>query len=192
MAEVEFESIITGIEYTLTTYQKKQLQRDFDFSPKFLEKLEVDDVRNAEIVIRLLRECRSKKRQSILFFGCSVKHSKFIAALLIYLEVRAAHIDGTTNLQRRRQFIDQFRSGELQVLCNYGVLSTGFDAPNTDVVCIARPTNSAVLYSQMLGRGLRGPEIGGKQSCKIIDVRDNIVGFGDADKTYRYFEDFWI
>lgn len=189
LAEIEFEPIITGIEYALTPQQKKQLERHFDFPKKFLEKLEVDDVRNAEIVMRLLEECRSGK--SILFFGCSVKHSKFIAALLIFLEVKAAHVDGSTNLQRRRQIISQFRSRELQVLCNYGVLSEGFDAPNTDVVCIARPTNSAVLYSQMLGRGLRGPEIGGNQSCKIIDVRDNIVGFGDADQIYRYFRDFW-
>ena len=48
---------------------------------------------------------------------------------------------------------------EYQIMCNYGVLATGFDAPKEDVVCIGRPTSSSVLYSQMIGRGLRGSAV---------------------------------
>ena len=72
------------------------------------------------------------------------------------------------------------------------MLTTGFDAPNTDAVMITRPTNSPVLYSQMIGRGLRGPLIGGTEFCKMIDVRDNIGEFGDADTVYEIFEDYWV
>jgi superfamily II DNA or RNA helicase len=70
-------------------------------------------------------------------------------------------------------------------------LTTGFDAPNTDVVFISRPTLSPVLYGQMIGRGLRGPAVGGTEKCSIIDVRDNLVGFGDDEQVYSKFDEFW-
>ena len=70
--------------------------------------------------------------------------------------------------------MDDFKNKNLQVLCNDRLISTGFDAPKTDTIIIAKPTFSIVLYSQIIGRGLRGPEIGGTDYCKIIDVKDNI------------------
>lgn len=112
-------------------------------------------------------------------------------SLLIYFGIKAAHVDGSTSKERREQVIEDFKHGEVQVLCNYGVLTTGFDAPNTDEVFISRPTNSVVLYSQMIGRGLRGTTIGGTEKCRISDVKDNIVGFGDQVRVYHWFEDFW-
>lgn len=184
------EPIITSSTYKLTPAQRSRLEQDFDFPKGFLDKIAEDDVRNIEIMKKLMRECEEGK--SVLFFACSVKHSQFITALLIYFGYAAAHVDGSTDSARRAEIIDHFRNGSLQVLSNFGVLSTGFDAPNTDVVFIARPTNSVVLYGQMIGRGLRGPAIGGTASCKLIDVRDNIIGFGDQDRVYRYFEDYWF
>ena len=56
---------------------------------------------------------------------------------------------------------------------------------------ISRPTTSPVLYSQMIGRGLRGPAVGGTVSCRIIDVRDNIIGYGNQDRIYDLFEGYW-
>ena len=48
----------------------------------------------------------------------------------------------------------------------------GFDAPRTDVVCMARPTMSALRYEQMVGRGLRGPRNGGTAYCTVFDIQD--------------------
>jgi superfamily II DNA or RNA helicase len=87
--------------------------------------------------------------------------------------------------------IDDFKTGTVDVLTNYGVLSTGFDVPKVDVIFIVRPTASIVLYSQMIGRGLRGPAIGGTPYCRIVDVKDNIEGYEDADAVYEYFEEYW-
>ena len=58
-------------------------------------------------------------------------------------------------------------------MCNYNVLSTGFDSPKIDTILIARPT-SLISYQQMVGRGLRGTEFGGTSECLIITVRENI------------------
>lgn len=189
LSKVERRLLITNRSFSLTSRQIKHLETRFDFSPEFLRVIGSDEIRNLEIVESLKSEC--KRQSQIIFFGCSVDHSKFICALLIFLGIKAAHIDGETPNSRRSDIIENFRKGNIQVVCNYGVLSTGFDAPKTDVVFISRPTTSIVLYSQMIGRGFRGPEIGGTERCKIIDVIDNIEGFSDEKKVYDYFEKYY-
>ena len=74
----------------------------------------------------------------------------------------------------------------------FEVASTEIPAAVVNVVRkIAKPTFSIVLYSQIIGRGLRGPSIGGTEYCKIIDVKDNIKGFSDHDFVYEYFDDYF-
>jgi DNA repair protein RadD len=189
LAQIDYIPIQSPLNLELTTAQKRKLEQDFDFPPGFLKKVGSSNVRNIEIMKRLLLSCKEGRR--ILFFSCSVAHSKFIMSLLIYFGINAAHVDGSTSDARREQVIEDFKHGNVQVLCNYGVLTTGFDAPNTDEVFISRPTNSVVLYSQMIGRGLRGPTIGGTERCRISDVKDNIHGFGDQIQVYHWFEEFW-
>ena len=189
LSKIEYIPIRTNLNIKLTASQKRKMEEEFDFPVGILNKVGNDDVRNLEIMRRLIFSARNGRR--ILFFSCSVKHSRFILSLLLYFGVKAEHVDGTTSNARREQAISDFKTGGIQVLCNFGVLTTGFDAPNTDEVFISRPTNSVVLYSQMIGRGLRGPAIGGTPSCRIVDVRDNISGFGDQERVYHWFEGYW-
>ena len=70
------------------------------------------------------------------------------------------------------------------------MLTTGFYATNIECVFIARPTQSIVLYSQMLGRGLRGPQMGGKERCLLIDVKDNLKKF-DEKMAFSHFNNYW-
>ena len=72
-------------------------------------------------------------------------------------------IVGEMNPAERRMAIKKFKSKEndINIIINYGVLTTGFDSTNIQCVFIARPTQSIVLYSQMIGRGLRGPKMCG-------------------------------
>jgi DNA repair protein RadD len=189
LSETQYLPLHTSQTYQLSNKEKTYLGKFFDLPPGVLEKLADDDVRNVEIIRRLQKECAGGGQ--ILFFGCNVEHSKFICAILNFFKIRASHLDGTTSRALRQSVIEDFRNGKIQVLCNYALLSTGFDAPKTDVVFISRPTGSIVLYSQMIGRGLRGPMIGGTAKCKIIDVIDNISGFSDADRVYHYFEEYF-
>ena len=81
---------------------------------------------------------------------------------------------------------------EPRVLVNYGILATGFDAPNTSAALIARPTKSLVLYSQMVGRALRGTRVGGNAQAEIVTVVDTALpGFGDQAKAFSNWEDVW-
>jgi superfamily II DNA or RNA helicase len=78
------------------------------------------------------------------------------------------------------------------VLCNYGVLTTGFDAPKTSAAVIARPTSSLVLYSQMVGRAIRGPRAGGNEYAEIVTIVDTkLPGFGSVADAFKNWEDVW-
>ena len=191
LAHVDYIPIESPLDIELTAAQKRHLERKFEFPEGLLKKVGSDNVRNIEIMKKLLYSCQEMDKK-ILFFSCSVKHSRFILALLEYHGISAAHVDGKTSRNRREDSIRRFKDGEIQVLCNYGVLTTGFDAPNTDEVFISRPTQSVVLYSQMVGRGLRGPTIGGTPRCRVVEVKDNITGFApEMTRVYHWFEEFW-
>jgi superfamily II DNA or RNA helicase len=126
----------------------------------------------------------------VLFFATSVNHARLMTAVLNGLGIKSASIDSGTPTAERRSSIDDFRSGKIRVLSNYNVLAQGFDAPATRAVIVARPTYSPNTYTQMIGRGLRGPLNGGKEICTILDVHDNIVNY-DRKLAFTEFEDLW-
>lgn len=189
LAHIEKDPLFTKMSFTLTEEEKEYLKKHYDFPPQFVERISRDDLRNIQIIKKLKQECELNKQ--IIFFAGSINQSKFICALLTFMGFKAEHLDGSTRQDRRRTIIQRFKEGDLNVICNYGVLTTGFDAPKIDVVFIARPTMSIILYSQMVGRGLRGPAIGGKPSCKIIDVIDDIDEYKSPDNIYDYFGEYW-
>ena len=112
-----------------------------------------------------------------LIFATSVEHAQTVAALLNTKGVKARAVSGSTDRAVRRRVVDDFRSGNVSVLVNYGVFREGFDAPKTRAILVARPVYSPNLYFQMIGRGLRGPKNGGSERCLVINVQDNIDNF---------------
>jgi superfamily II DNA or RNA helicase len=155
-------------------------------------RLSTNHLRNAEILSRLINLVNDGEAKSIIFFATSLGQSKLISSLLNFLNIKAEHVDGETPRVARQEITSSFRAQKIQVLCNYEVLSTGFDAPLVDCVFIARPTASVVLYSQMIGRGLRGPAIGGKERCLIINVKDNFTNLPSIEAMYSIFDDYWV
>ena len=113
-----------------------------------------------------------------------------MAARLNLEGVSAAAISGDTPSTARRYFLSRFQRGEIRVLCNHTVLSTGFDAPKTDMILISRAVFSPVRYMQMVGRGLRGEKNGGKARCRIVTVLDNLGRFQDRHP-YHYCQGFF-
>ena len=141
--------------------------------------------RNIKLIEKIYEITRNTPhtRKSILLFACSVDHAKNISVILnACLNIKSHYVVGEMDRQDRLNAIKQFRSGELEVLCNYGVLTTGYDSPNIDCVIIARPTMSQLLYTQMIGRGLRGKKSGGTENCLVIDIRDDIQQYNNVEK----------
>ena len=191
LSTVKYEPIHVEETISLSAKQKEYIA-SFDKLPvDVIEQLSNSQIRNYEILKRMKNILDEHPKSKVLFFGLSIDHSKFICAMLNIMGINAKHVDGNTSGTRRSASLLDFKEGNLSVLCNERLMSTGFDAPKTDNIVIAKPTSSIVLYSQIIGRGLRGPEIGGTKYCKVIDVKDNILGFSDHDKVYEFFDEYF-
>ncbi len=139
---------------------------------------------------RLVAHIRESTEQSILFFTNSVQHAEEMSARLNLAGMSAAAVSGSTPTVARRYFLDRFQRGEVRVLCNHSVLSTGFDAPRTDMVLISRQVFSPVRYMQMVGRGLRGEANCGTARCRIVTMVDNLGRFHDRHP-YHYCQEYF-
>jgi superfamily II DNA or RNA helicase len=93
--------------------------------------------------------------QQTLSFWPSVLSAEGCAKLLAADGVSSCWVSGRSTKENREHSITAFRKEQIQALSNCAVLTEGFDAPCTRVLALARPTRSEVLYTQMLGRGLR-------------------------------------
>lgn len=154
------------------------------------QRLAVDEKRNAELLKAVAQRVGEHPKTSILFFCNSVLHAGEMAARLHLNGITAAAISGETPPSARRDFLEKFKDGRIKVLCNHSVLTTGFDAPRTDMILIARQVFSRVRYMQMVGRGLRGPKNGGTERCTILTVNDNLGRFDNA-RHWEYCRDLW-
>ena len=130
----------------------------------------------------------------VLVFAATVQHARTLSAILVARDVRSNVVTGLTPVRAREHAIRTFKSDDEvpMVLVNYGVLTTGFDAPKASAVVIARPTRSLVLFSQMVGRAIRGPKAGGTEACEVVTVVDpSLPGFGDVAAAFLNWEDVW-
>lgn len=192
LAKPEFRTLTyandSGPDVSLTEEGPKGVE----YSAEMVQALAEDANRNL-CVINEVRTLIDQGHKRIIVFSASVKHAETLSAALAALEIDARVVTASTPTGERRRTIAAFRGAAgSMVLCNYGVLTTGFDAPNTSAAIIARPTKSLVLYSQMVGRAMRGPEAKGNDTCVISTVVDiNLPGFGDMAEAFTNWEDVW-
>lgn len=160
---------------TLTEREQQHVDTFGELPDSVVDRMGEDSDRNDLIIDAIV----NSKAESILLFANSVAHAQYLAARLHLAGCPAAAVSGQTDRLARQHFTRRFRAGDLRVICNHSVLTTGFDAPKADMVLISRPVFSPVLYMQMVGRGLRGPANGGTSHCEIMTVEDNIINFRD-------------
>ena len=106
-------------------------------------------------------------RRSWLFFCSGVQHSENVAQALRDRGITAECVTGNTSKTERARILSEFKSGRIKALTNANVLTTGFDAPNIDMIAMMRPTMSASMYVQMAGRGLRVKDH--TDHCLVLD-----------------------
>ncbi|MFD8706694.1 DEAD/DEAH box helicase [Kitasatospora sp. NPDC059648] len=186
LARVEHREL-TGGTIELSR-QERESAEQFSLLPKAAEQQLADDHDRS---LRIISEIAAMPKDwPVLVFATSVEHAKYLAARLKDHGISASSVDSTTSDNDRRARVREFRDGKVRVLTNYGVLTQGFDAPATRAVVVARPVYSPNVYQQMIGRGLRGPRNGGKDTCLILNVRDNIRNF-DTALAFTKFEHLW-
>lgn len=193
LAKPKFGQIEYAPGITVSAGELAKLKGAPDFSAKILEKIASNAARNISIIYAL-RSLVARGHLRIVMFAVSVEHAQDIASAVVAYGINSAVVTGATPLPVRASLLKAFKSSdpEPQVLCNFGVLTTGFDAPKTSAAVIARPTKSLVLYSQMVGRATRGPRAGGNETCEILTVHDPAYpGFGDIAEAFFNWEDVW-
>lgn len=120
-----------------------------------------------------------KDRKSWLAFCSGVDHARHVAEEFGRQGIGCRTIFGDTPKDERDAIIAAFKRGEIRALASMGVLTTGFNAPAVDLIALLRPTKSAGLYVQMVGRGTRLAP--GKENCLVLDFAGNVRRHGPID-----------
>lgn len=162
-----------------------------EFSAKIVAKLAINRRRN-EAIIRKIQKLHEERKPTIVF-ACSVSHAKLLSAILFAKGIKNSLVYGDQSIKEKSEAIEAFKNAnnDINIIINYEVLTTGFDSTNIECVLITRPTKSIVLYSQMIGRGLRGPLMGGNERCLLVDVKDNLESYTDESAAFNYFDSYW-
>lgn len=151
---VPFEQLTVTVQsLDLDSIRVKSKDGIKDFNREELEERLTEERVLHEMATPILNE--TANRQAIIFTA-GVQHAHALADILnAHRQGCAAAVDGTTDVDVRRNIVNAFSAGDLQYVLNFGVFTEGFDAPATAAVVMGRPTKSVSLYTQMLGRGLR-------------------------------------
>jgi superfamily II DNA or RNA helicase len=191
LAEPEFRRL-QYVSDKLTAYEIKNLAEELDVPASILKKLAGDE-RRSVLIIREL-ESMLDRHSRIIVFATTVSHAEMLTAVLSVRGHNVKCITGETPPAQRAESIGWFKgsSEDQKIIVNFGVLTTGFDAPRTSAALIARPTKSLVLYSQMVGRAIRGKKAGGNEKAEIVTVVDTALpGFGNLNLAFTNWEDVW-
>lgn len=192
LAKTRYRSLLYEGGVKLSSQDLKQIERELEIPEKILDQLAEDEQRNLKIILEI--EYLAKHHKRILVFASSVEHSGLLASVLRIRGFNANSLTGSTPAVDRERIIRDYKdnSPETKILCNYAVLTTGFNAPQTSAAVIARPTKSLVLYSQMVGRATRGVRAGGNETAEIITIVDSeLPGFGAIADAFNNWEDVW-
>jgi len=191
-----YQAVIKGEKIIMSANDenKKNLIEITDVTKATLANRKDRNLKILSAIDYYLRKCGRKK---ILVFGCNRDHARNLSIILrAKYNIKAEYVDSEVTAKQRVERINQFKKGEIEVLCNVDILTTGFDVPDVDCVLIARPAKSTVLYTQMIGRGLRGKKMGGTPDVWLIDMNDQVQlddGFQKQtiDLGWKQFAKLW-
>lgn len=185
----------TGKEFEVDDRVYNYVVREHrDLPEDLVEKLAKDSGRNDYIVDEYLQN-RKAYGKTIIFadrwFQCVYMKEK-LKEKGIRVDAIYTHIDATPNSAEQRNkrtpaenaaILEKFRHNKLDVLINVKMLTEGTDVPNVNIIFITRQTTSSILFTQMIGRALRGKKAGGGQDKDVA----NIVLFADNWKRLLNF-----
>ncbi|HQP85534.1 MAG TPA: DUF3427 domain-containing protein [Thermoanaerobaculia bacterium] len=124
------------------------------------------------------RRVADPRRMRALGFCVSVEHARFMAERFAAKGIASEAVVGETPTEDREAAVRRLESGELQTLFTVDLFNEGVDIPTVDTVLFLRPTESATVFLQQLGRGLR---LHREKPC--LTVLDFI---GNARREFRF------
>ena len=152
------------------SYDTSQLETNKfgQFSAKSVEKAFSGNTKTERIIQSVMEQ--SENKMGVMIFAATISHAEEIASYLPENDCEV--VTGKLKKKDRDTSISRFKNMEYKYIVNVDVLTTGFDAPHVDYVVVMRATESAALFQQMIGRGLRLHD--DKEYCLISDFAENI------------------
>ncbi|MEV8595449.1 DUF3427 domain-containing protein [Streptomyces sp. NPDC052012] len=166
-----------GTDLTNLTWQKGA------YADQDLGKLYTGNDARARIVVKQIRDKVSNPGAMRALGFCVTKaHAHFMADFFRNANFQAVALDSDSPAHVRAQALADLRDGKLQVIFSVDLFNEGLDIPNVDTLLLLRPTNSATVFLQQLGRGLRRTE-----TKPVLTVLDFI---GQHRAEFRFEEQF--
>lgn len=110
---------------------------------------------NNKIYLRILDAIHEGRKHILVFVDSVESCETFVQHLDKVDGITSTYLTSKTKKKDRKEIIRKFKSGEIQVVFNFNILSTGFDFPELDAIIMGRPTNSLAIFYQIYGRGTR-------------------------------------
>jgi superfamily II DNA or RNA helicase len=178
--------IIYGMrEGWLVTPEWVKVKTDFDISKVKLKGDFFDDEELAQIIDNEVRNelifkaWEQEGRGQAIVYCQSVEHAYNVAELFKARGVRAETIEANTDKEERKDWLKAFADNEIEVLTNFGTLSTGIDFPELRMIVFARPIGSDILYEQILGRVLRPSQFAMVDAMPDASTRREAIAASD-------------
>jgi superfamily II DNA or RNA helicase len=152
-----------------------------DYNEKALAAMMSDSQITAGLVTSKLKWAKGLRTMT---FAVNLDHSKAIVEAYRNAGISATHVDGSHSIEERAQIFKDSKSGKIEVLCNVGITTYGYDDPMIMAIQPARPTKSLALYLQMVGRGSRPfpDKKPGKDHYLLLDHANLIMEHGLPNK----------
>lgn len=184
LAKPELTPVRTYTRVQLSASEFKDYERFGELPESVINRIAADEARN-ELAVRTFLESKEEWGQTLIFVA-RVEQAKWMAARLNAENVNAAYVSGEDGYEERKRIFQDFKLGRIQVIVNVLVASEGTDLPGVETVFLVRPTRSQTLFQQMVGRGMRGPKVGGSDYCRIVSFQDEIVDMVENKLTHHF------
>ncbi len=130
-------------------------KRGQGYDPAELDGVYTGNHARARMVLRAVRDTVDVGRMRALGFCVSIGHAEFMADWFTKHGMPSAAITSRVDAAGRQALVKDFRDGRLRVLFTVDLFNEGVDLPMVDTILMLRPTESATVFLQQLGRGLR-------------------------------------
>jgi superfamily II DNA or RNA helicase len=164
----------TNVDLSRVRYNQVQYNR------RDIEEAITIPARDRLIVDTYLQHVPNRKAVA---FAVNVRHGEALAEEFRRSGVVAQSVSGRMPNREREETLRAFHDGRLRVLCACDILNEGWDCPDIEVLLMARPTLSRVIYLQQLGRGTR--KAPGKECLIVFDFVDNASTYNQSLSAHR-------
>lgn len=164
LASYNLETVKTGEQW-----RPQWPWRGGDFTGESLQQLARNKRRNRMITRKYVDN--AKRYGKTVIFACNIAHANKLAGKLTNKGIAARPIHSDMELYQNDEALNMFRDNQVRVLVNVAMMTHGVDVPDIKTVFLCRPTQSDILYSQMVGRGTRLAP--GKTDFHLVEFTDN-------------------